>query len=98
MCYSRSTMPERVGVRELRQNLSRWLRRVEAGETFEVTERGQPIAVLAPIVRESGALRRLAAAGRLAHVGTGLAELGPPPADGGPSISDALEEERAERL
>ena len=41
MCYM-----ERVGIRELRQNLSVYLRKVKEGETFEVTERGQPVAVL----------------------------------------------------
>jgi prevent-host-death family protein len=39
----------RVGVRELRQRASELLRRVEAGETFEVTDRGRPVAVLAPL-------------------------------------------------
>jgi prevent-host-death family protein len=33
-------MAESVGVRELRQNLSRYLDRVKAGEPFVVTERG----------------------------------------------------------
>ena len=37
---------ERVGVRELRQQASAILRRVAAGETFEVTDRGRPVAVL----------------------------------------------------
>jgi prevent-host-death family protein len=36
-----------VGVRELRQRASELLRRVEAGETIEVTDRGRPVAVLA---------------------------------------------------
>lgn len=40
--------PARVGVRELRQNLSVYLDRVKAGETLEVTEHGQPVAQLAP--------------------------------------------------
>jgi prevent-host-death family protein len=40
--------PERVGVRELRQNLSVYLRRVKAGETLEVTEHGLPVAELRP--------------------------------------------------
>jgi prevent-host-death family protein len=88
---------ERVGVRELRQNLSRWLRRVETGESFEVTERGKPVAVLVPVQAQSAALRRLAAQGRLAHLGTGLDSLGPPPRDG-ESSSEALEELREERL
>jgi prevent-host-death family protein len=41
-------LPARVGVRELRQNLSVYLERVKAGETLEVTEHGQPIARLGP--------------------------------------------------
>jgi prevent-host-death family protein len=90
-------MAERVGVRELRQNLSRWLRRVEAGETFEVTERGEPVALLAPLPGQSGPLRRLTVAGRLAQVGSGLESLDPPPA-GTSSISEALEELRGERI
>lgn len=36
----------RVGVRELRRQASAILRRVAAGETFEVTDRGRPVAVL----------------------------------------------------
>jgi prevent-host-death family protein len=37
-----------VGVRELRQNLSRYLERVKAGETLTVTERGREVARLVP--------------------------------------------------
>jgi len=39
---------ERVGVRELKQNTSRVLDRVKAGETVEITEHGRPVALLAP--------------------------------------------------
>ena len=42
--------PARVGVRELRQNLSVYLDRVKAGETLEVTEHGVPVARLGPRV------------------------------------------------
>jgi len=38
-----------IGVRELRQNASEYLRLVKAGETVEVTEYGRPIARLTPI-------------------------------------------------
>lgn len=38
----------RIGVRELRQNASRYLRRVAAGESFTVTDRGKPVAQLVP--------------------------------------------------
>lgn len=37
---------ESIGVREIRQNASAYLRRVRAGETFQVTDRGTPVAVL----------------------------------------------------
>ena len=37
---------ERVGIRELRQQASAILRRVAAGESFEVTDRGRPVAIL----------------------------------------------------
>ena len=50
MCYMSETegRPARVGVRELRQNLSVYLDRVKAGETLEVTEHGDPVAQLGP--------------------------------------------------
>ena len=41
-------MVDRVGVRELRQNLSRYLERVKAGEGLVVTERGREVARLVP--------------------------------------------------
>ena len=38
-----------VGVRELKQHLSRYLERVARGETIRVTDRGVPKAILAPL-------------------------------------------------
>jgi prevent-host-death family protein len=38
-----------VGVRELKQRLSEYLRRVEAGEVIRITDRGVPKAVISPI-------------------------------------------------
>ena len=65
MCYmdTRSTAPA-VGVRELRQNLSVYLRRVLRGETLRVTERRRVVAILAPAVQGEDALARLVAEGR----------------------------------
>jgi prevent-host-death family protein len=37
-----------VGVRELRDHLSRWLDEVKAGSELIVTERGRPVARLVP--------------------------------------------------
>lgn len=52
-----------VGIRELRQNLSVYLRRIEAGETLQVTERGRPVAVLAPLPGRRRIIDRLVADG-----------------------------------
>jgi prevent-host-death family protein len=38
-----------IGVRELRQNASRYLEDVAAGESIEITDRGHPVARLVPI-------------------------------------------------
>lgn len=51
-----------IGVRELRQRASELLRRVEQGETIEVTDRGRRVAILAP-PPEGSALERLRALG-----------------------------------
>ncbi|HET9255998.1 MAG TPA: type II toxin-antitoxin system prevent-host-death family antitoxin [Pseudonocardiaceae bacterium] len=55
----------RIGIRELRQNASRYLALVKAGETVEVTERGELIALLVPPQRSRSARDRLIGAGRL---------------------------------
>lgn len=55
---------ESIGVRELRQHASRWLARVRAGESFEVTDRGRPVALLSPLTAVS-TVDRLVAAGEL---------------------------------
>jgi prevent-host-death family protein len=55
----------RIGVRELRQNASKYLARVKAGETVEVTERGALIARLTPPRPADSARDRLIAEGRL---------------------------------
>jgi prevent-host-death family protein len=53
-----------VGIRELRAGLSRWIEQVRAGEELIVTDRGTPVARIAPIDRTS-AYERLVAAGLL---------------------------------
>lgn len=53
-----------VGIRELRQRASELLRRVEEGETIEVTDRGRPVAVLSP-PPEGSPLERLRALGEI---------------------------------
>jgi prevent-host-death family protein len=53
-----------VGIRELRQRASELLRQVERGETIEITDRGRPVAVLAPHGGD-GPLERLRRSGEL---------------------------------
>lgn len=77
MCYMRYSRGE-VGVRELRQNLSVYLKRVKAGESLEVRERGQRVAVLAPVRAKASMLDRLVAAGRAMAPTRDLLALGPP--------------------
>jgi len=43
----------RVGVRELRQNLSRYLDRVKDGEELVVTEHGREVARLVPVATDA---------------------------------------------
>lgn len=95
MCY----MSDRqVGVRELRQNLSKYLRRVERGERLEVTEHGRPVAVLAPLGEAETPLARLVAAGRVTAPTVDILGLLPPRGSVSTRTSEALREERAERL
>ena len=92
-----SSSRPKVGIRELRQNLSVYLRRVERGESLEVTDRGRPVALLGPLPERASLLDRLRAEGRVRPARGDLAALGMPsavPVRG--SISEALDEQRAE--
>lgn len=91
---------ENVGVRELRQNLSRYLQRVKEGEAFVVTERGEEVARLTPSERYATPLAELIAE-RGASIPRGdlLALLAAPgPAAAGPRSEDVLSDLRDERL
>jgi prevent-host-death family protein len=66
---------ERIGVRELRREASAILRRVAAGETVEITDRGRPVAVLLKTM-PSG-LTRLEREGLLRRAEADLLDLAP---------------------
>lgn len=71
--------PARIGVRELRQNLSVYLDRVKDGEALDVTERGRLVARLGPAVpRGNSRLEQLIADGRATEAHGDLLDLGPP--------------------
>jgi prevent-host-death family protein len=86
----------RIGVRELRQNASRYLARVKAGETVEVTERGVLVARLVPPQSSESARDRLVAAGRLIPA-RGPRRLPQPMRVDGPPTGEVLDELREDR-
>lgn len=89
-----------VGVRELRQNLSRYLAEVKEGESFVVTERGREVARLSPSGPPDSPLARLVAHRgatmpridllSLAHGSETASAVGPPSLQ----VLDELREER----
>ena len=91
-------MTERVGIRELRQNLSRYVARTVRGESFDVTDRGRPVGRLVPPATGEAWLDRLVAEGRVIPAQGRLRDVPRPrPSEHG-SITEALEAEREERL
>lgn len=60
-------MNKTVGVAELRQNLSLYLRRVGKGERLVVTDRNRPVAELGPAPSTGPDLDRLIAEGRVSR-------------------------------
>ena len=90
-------MTDSVGVAELRQNLSVYLRRVAQGERLVVTDRNRPVAELGPPPLTGAALDRLIADGRVTRP---VRRLLPDPITlaGDPhALSRALDEVRGER-
>ena len=91
--------PERVGIRELRQNLSVYIHHVrEDGRAYEVTERGEPVAHLTPLPdRSTSTYERLVAEGRITPAARPWDEIPEPlPPLPGKPLSDVLREMREE--
>ncbi len=89
---------DRVGIRELRQNLSVYVERVLKGDTFEVTERGRAVALLGPLPEGQTALGRLVRDGRVRPSEGDVLELGMPAGRESTETSDALNADREDRL
>lgn len=83
-----------AGVRELKNSLSRYLRRVREGETVVVTDRGVPVArIISVDVPE--AITRLMAEGRLSWSGKKLVPPSKlPRLKPGPPLSQYIAEDR----
>jgi prevent-host-death family protein len=89
-----------VGIRELRQNLSVYVRRVrDEGRAYEVTERGEPVARLTPLEgRPMSRIERMMADGRITPAIRTWEQLPAPiplPPDGR-TLSEILQEMRDE--
>jgi prevent-host-death family protein len=90
-----------VGVRELKNNLSRYLARVKAGEVITITERGREIARLSTLVGDDEAdadgerLLEMARQGLVTLPQAGHAEVDPRPVRStGKPVSALLLEDR----
>jgi prevent-host-death family protein len=88
-----------IGVRELRQNASAYLRLVEAGESVEVTDRGRPVALLVPIPEmPKERLIRLGILSPAKKKGNVLDVVPVEPVPGLPLPSETLQQDRDDRL
>jgi prevent-host-death family protein len=87
---------ETVGIRELKNQLSRHLKRVRAGHRLVVTEHGKPIATIVPVegrpIPEWA--QRLVREGKIHWNGGKPLGAKRPPRIKGPTVSDAVLEDR----
>lgn len=67
---------EPIGIRELRQNASAYLKRVRSGETIVIADRGTPVARIVPITPSGW--QQLVDEGKLRPAGGHLGRLGQP--------------------
>lgn len=81
-------------MRELRQHASRYLARVAAGEDFEVTDRGRPVALLVPVPADRW--QELLASGRVVPPEDDSDLLAEEPSDFGLAVSEQLARQRAD--
>ena len=98
MSERRGPRPERVGIRELRQNLSVYVKRVrDDGRAYEVTERGEPVARLTPLEdRPTSRMEQMIADGRITPATRRIEDLPPPIELSGRPLSEILQEMRDE--
>jgi prevent-host-death family protein len=93
------THMDTVGVREMRQNLSRYLQRVRRGESFTVTDRGEEIARLVPSGGRASAYARLASEleASVPEIDLLDAVAATPRPEGAPPLDETLDELREDR-
>jgi prevent-host-death family protein len=94
MCYTWAVVS--IGIRELRQHASRYVRMAREGRRVAVTDRGKLAAYLVPADEPTGVRARLEAAGEYLPAVGSLLDLLPPPKapEGSQPLSEAVEELR----
>lgn len=85
---------ERVGIRQLRDRLTAYLRRVRSGETLLIVDRDTPIARLGPAAPELQALADLVAVGLVEWGGGKPRGAGQPPKVQGEPVAELVVEGR----
>ncbi len=88
-----ATSRTEVGIRELKNDLSRYIDRVRAGDDIIVTDRGRPVARLSPLERSADRLADLVAAG-LVRPPTSAQRHRPRPRPTVGTVSDLVAEQR----
>jgi prevent-host-death family protein len=88
-----TAVSQEIGIRELRDGLSRYLAEVRKGHTITVTDRGTPIARIVPFQRPS-VLDQLIAEGLVRPAQSRGRKPLPPPAVATGSISELVAEQR----
>ena len=90
-----------VGARELKTRLGAYLQQVRQGRTLVITDRGEPVAELKPVheaVGEHAQLERLKALGVVTWLENRPLAPFRPVRGSGPSVSDAIIEDRNDRV
>ena len=87
---------EAVGIRRLKENLSRYLKRVKSGESILITDRKRKVAIIVPCERETDEENALQLIQRGVAYWTGGKPAGMPSriASKGGSVSMAVLEDR----
>ena len=90
-----------VGARELKTRLGGYLQQVRQGRTLVITDRGEPVAELKPLRRtgtEDAVLEQLKAIGTVTRRENRLLAPFRPVRGRGPAISDAIIDDRDDRV
>ncbi len=90
-----------VGARELKTRLGGYLQQVRQGRTLVITDRGEPVAELKPLRRTGGedaVLEQLKALGAVTRLENRVLAPFHPVRGRGPSVSEVILEDRADRV